>query len=152
MLNAREVFARVHKLDAFRAMKESDFREVDYVQEFTPAAGGVPTVNVPQPFPGGAIILGITAAAVVPGIAAPAGGLNRQFFKIDFGFSGGEAIVIGGPVLADALLGGGEQNIFPLKELVMAPNQAINCRVANMTAGLLTVNVVYHCLVYRFAS
>ncbi len=152
MLNAREVFARVHKLDAFKNMKESDFRELDYAQEFTPAAGAVPTVNTPQAFPGGAIILGITAAACVPGIAAPTGGNNRQFFKIDFSFSQGEAIIVGGPVLADALLGGGELNIFPSKELVMAPNQSINCRVANMTAGSLTVNVVYHCLVYRFAS
>jgi hypothetical protein len=34
----------------------------------------------------------------------------------------------------------------------VAPNQLINCRVANITTGLLTVQIAYHCLVYRFAS
>ena len=152
MLNAREVIARVTKLDAFKKMKESDFKLVVYNQDFTPAAGGVPTISTPQAFANGAIILGITAAACVPNSATLPTGNNRQAFKVDFSYTGGEALVVGGPVFADALLGGGDQNIFPLKELILAPTQAILARVANMTSGLLSVGIAYHCLTYRFAS
>lgn len=151
MINASQAFHRLKTLEAFKRMKETDFRPLTFVQTFTPATGAVPTANAPQAFPGGAIILGITASAFAPG-AAVAAGRNRQLFAIDFSFSNNEAIIVGGPVVADALLGGGEQDVFPTKEMIMAPNQSVGCRVANLTAGALTVHVCYHCLVYRFAS
>jgi len=150
MLNASQVFQRVRKLAAFKDMQESDFAGKYYGQTFTPAANNVVTPFVGRPFPSGAIILGITASAFVPGVAATAqGGRNRQLFRIDFAYQGGEGLVLDGPVMADALLGGGETDIFPARELIVVPNQLINCRVANITTGLLTVDVVYHCLVYR---
>ncbi len=151
MLNAREVFARVKKLAAFKDMQESDFRVVVYNQTFTPASGGAPTAFVPQVFPGGAIVLGITAGGATPGVAPPTGN-NRQAFQADFSYTGGETLVIGGPANADALMGGGDSNIFPLKELVIAPNQQILARVANLTNVALTLSICYHCLVYRFAT
>ncbi len=154
MLNATQVWHRLKTLDAFKQMRESDFRPLVYVQTFTPASGGTPTANTPQVFPGGAIILGITASAYVPGVAAASGQSqrNRQLFEIDFAYSNNEGLVIAGPAMADALLGGGENDVFPATELIMAPNQSINCRVSNLTTDSLTVHVVYHCLVYRFAS
>jgi hypothetical protein len=151
MINASQAFHRLRTLEAFKRMKETDFRPLTFVQTFTPATGGAPTASAPQSFPGGAIILGITASAFVPG-AAVAAGRNRQLFSIDFSFSNNEAIIVGGPVVADALLGGGEQDVFTTKEMIMAPNQSVGARVANLTAGALTVHVCYHCLVYRFAQ
>ena len=148
MLNMREVLARVSKLQGYTNMKDSDYRQVVYCQKFSPAAGGAPTANTPQPFPVGAIVIGILGSATIPG-AAPMAGRGRQCFEVDFGFTGGESLTIGGPVLADALLGGGDADIFPSKELVMAPNQQLTCRVANVTNGLLDVYIAYHCLVYR---
>jgi hypothetical protein len=154
MINAAQAFQRIRKLKAFSKMQPTDFRAAYYAQTFTPASGGTPTANQLQQFPGGAIILGITASAYVPGVAANGGqsARNRQLFSIDFSYSNNEALVIGGPVNADALLGGGDADVFPATELIMAPNQSINCRVANLTTGSLVVHVVYHCLVYRFAS
>lgn len=151
MLNAREVFARVKRLKAFAGMEESDFRALYYKQEFTPAAGGAPTVAQWQPFPNGGIVLGITASAFVPN-AAPAAGRQRHLFQIDFNYTGNEALIVNGPVCADALMGGGDSDLFPLRELILAPSQQIMCRTANNTNGPLTVHVVYHTLVYRLAA
>lgn len=152
MINASQALQRIKRLAAFRKMEPTDFRTAIYGQKFTPAAG-VLTANQLQQFPGGAIILGITAGAFVPSAAANGqSGRNRQLFAIDFAYSNNEALVIGGPLLADSLLGGGESDIFPATELVMAPNQSINCRVQNLTTGALEVHVAYHTLVYRFAS
>jgi hypothetical protein len=151
MINATQAYHRLRTLEAFKRMKETDFRPLTFVQIFTPPTGAVPTASTPQSFPGGAIILGITAGAFVPG-ATPSANRGRQLFSVDFSFSNQEAIIVGGPVVADALLGGGESDIFPTKEMIMAPNQQVGCRVANLTDGPLTVHVCYHTLVYRFAS
>jgi hypothetical protein len=153
MLNTQVVLQRVRKLAAFQNMNESDFRAAYFGQEFTPPAGGVPTAYRPRQFPNGAIIIGISASAYVPGgDAAAQSARNRQLFSIDFAYNGGEALVIDGPMSADALLGGGDSDNFPVKELIMAPNQSLSCRVANLTTGPLTVDVCYTCLVYRFAG
>lgn len=153
MINASQALQRIKRLSAFRKMEPTDFRTALFGQIFTPAAGGEPTANQAQPFPGGAIVLGITASAYVPSVGPTGqGGRNRQLFTIDFQYTNNEALLIGGPLLADAVLGGGDSDIFPATELVMAPNQMINCRVGNVTTGALTVHVVYHTLVYRFAS
>jgi hypothetical protein len=148
MLNIREVLSRVLKLEAFRQMHESDFRQIVYGQEFTPAAGQSSPAT-PRNFPAGAIVYGITAAAFVPA-SALSGGRNRQGFQLDFAYNGGEKITVDGPISADALLGGGDSNIFPAKELVMGANQQIICTAKNITSAALTIDVSYHCLVYRF--
>jgi hypothetical protein len=57
-----------------------------------------------------------------------------------------------GPLCADAVLGGGDADIFPAKELVLLPNQQIVCTINNVTNGSLTVDVAYHALIYRFQS
>lgn len=153
MLNAREVFSRVKRLKAFKDMEESDFRSLYYKQEFTPAAGGAPTVQQGQSFPNGGIVLGITASAFIPNAAPLAtSGRLRHLFQIDFSYTGNEALVVNGPVTADSLMGGGDSDLFPLRELILAPNQQILCRTANNTNGALTVHVIYHTLVYRLAS
>lgn len=150
MLNSQQVWLRVRKLRAFSQLNEFDFRPVYYKQAFAPAAG-VTTAYSPQDFPNGAIIIGITAAAHVAG-AAPATGqsaANRQLFGIDFQFSNTDAIVVNGPVNADALLGGGENNIFPAREIIIPPGSKVNCRVENYTNAALVIHVVYHALAYR---
>jgi hypothetical protein len=150
MLNIREVLARVLKMEAYRNMHESDFRQGVFGQNFTPAAGSVAPTQ-PRTFPGGAIVYGITAGAYVPASAIGTG-RNRQAFRVTLAYSSGEGIVMDGPILADALLGGGDADIFPAKELVLLPNQQINCTIENVTSGLLTVDVAYHALIYRFQS
>lgn len=148
MLNVKEILGRVGLLAGYTNMKPSDWREVDYVQKFTPATGGEPTAAVQQPFPTGAIICAVLGSAFVPN-GPPLAFRGRQCFTVDFSFTGGETWIIGGPVLADALLGGGDAATFPLKEQVMAPNQMVLCRVGNVTNGALEVHIVYRCLIYR---
>lgn len=150
MLNSQQVWSRVRKLKAFSQLSEFDFRPVYFVQKFTPAANDVPTAWVSQPFPNGAIILGITASGFVPGAAANGqGNRNRQLFGIDFQFSNTDAIIVNGPVAADALLGGGDADVFPSREIIIAPSSQVNCRTTNYTTGLLSVHVAYHVLSYR---
>jgi len=153
MLNFLQVFSRLKKLPAYQNKKESDYSSQVFVQRFFPAAGGAPTAFDARPFPIGAIVLGITASAFVPGAAATGQSeRNRQLFAIDFAYQGGDAIVLDGPVQADALLGGGEENIFPAKEMIIKATQSLQCRVANLTTGALTVDVAYHCVVDRSAA
>ena len=150
MLNFHQVFARLKKLPAYQNKREEDFKPQVFGQQFFPPAGGAVTAFDARPFPVGAIILGITAGAFVPGAAATGqSARNRQLFAIDFAYQGGDAMVIDGPIQADALLGGGEENIFPTKEMIIKATQALQCRVANLTSGSLTVDVAYHCVVDR---
>jgi hypothetical protein len=154
MISAQVAMAYLKKwVPGYENLKESDYREADFGQKFTPPAGGELTSYQPRPFPNAAIILGITASAYVPNVAASGNsGRNRQLFLIDFAHQGGEALVIDGPILADALMGGGDNDHFPNKVLVVEKGQVINCRTANITTGDLVVHVAYHCLVYRFAG
>ncbi len=153
MLNFLQVFSRLKKLPAYANKREEDFKSQVFCQRFFPAAGGDPTAFDARPFPIGAIVLGITASAFVPSSAPTAQtARNRQLFAIDFAYQGGDAIVIDGPVQADALLGGGEENIFPSKEMIIKATQSLQCRVANLTNGSLTVDVAYHCVIDRNAA
>ena len=150
MLNPTQVLQRLKLRPAWKGKTEIDFRILVYAQIFNPPAGAAPTANSAMMFPDGAAVLGITASAFVPTVAATGqGSRNRQLFLIDFAFVNNDAIVVGGPIMADALLGGGESDIFPAQEIVVGPSQQINCRVANLTTGALTVHVAYHCLVPR---
>lgn len=156
MINAQQAIIRCKKLPEFKGMKEEDYRSAVYVQTFTPGVDGEITGFQPRQFPNGAIVLMIAASASVdPGEGGGADAQasnNRHLFKIDFAYTGGEAIVIDGPVLADALMGGGDLSHFPAKELVIKENQNLNCRVQNVSGQEITVDVAYHCLVYRYAS
>ncbi|HEU0081841.1 MAG TPA: hypothetical protein VFQ87_03140 [Bradyrhizobium sp.] len=154
MLNVTQVLGRVLKLPDFRKVDASAFRLAVYAQTFTPDVDGTPTPYARRDFPNGAIIIGIDASACVPGGGASGqSSRNRQLFGLDFAYNGGEALVIDGPVNADALLGGGDNGQFPAKELIIAPNAAITCRAANLAgAAGLTVSVAYHTLIYRLAG
>jgi len=156
MINAQQAINRLKKSKEHKDLREEDYRAAVYVQTFTPGVDGEITGFQPRQFPNGAIILMIAASASVdPGEGGGAdaqAGNNRNLFKIDFSYTGGEALVIDGPVLADALMGGGDLSHFPAKELVIKENQNLNCRVQNMAAQEMTVDVAYHCLVYRYAS
>lgn len=154
MLNWNQTWMRLKRQAAYRKNNESDFRPMVYVQSFSPSPGGDAGANQAMSFPGGAIILGITASCYVPTEAAATGqsSKNRQLFTLNFSYSNNESLTPGGPVLADVLLGGGDANQFPSRELVMAPNQQINCQVGNITNSAIVVHVAYHCMVYRYAS
>jgi hypothetical protein len=153
MLNWAHVWTRLKRLPAFAQMHESDFRPITYVQTFAGLGSLVTSANVIQAFPGGAIILGISAGAYLIGQAPDAQtARNRQLFSLNLSYSNNESLTPGGPVLADVLMGGGDANVFPSRELVMAPNQQLNCQAGNLTTGSITVQVAYHSMVYRFAS
>jgi len=150
MLNFQVVFGRLKKLAAYANKKESDFRIAVYNQEFTPSEDGTITPLAERKFPNGGVILGIAADAAVSGGATPN---NRSLFGLDFQYAGGEALVIDGPVIASALMGGGNDTQFPAKEIIVNPTQAISCRAVNL-AGLtgLKINVAYHVAIDRYAG
>jgi len=133
-------------------MSENDFREVVICQKFENLVAQQVTAATPQTFPGGAVILGVTATGFQNNVAILGqSGNNRQCFGLGFDYTTNEALVINGPVAADALLGGGDGTIFPAKELILQPNQALLVKAANYTSGVLTVHIAYHCLMYRFS-
>ncbi len=153
MTSSTAAWGRVRKMKAFSRMQESDFRPIVFNQAVTVAAGQTSSAQA-QNFPGGAIILGICANCYVNAVAPATGqsSRNRQLFGLNFAYTNNESLTPGGPVNADALLGGGDDTIFPSRELIIAPNQAIQMQAANYTTSSLVIHVVYHCLVYRYAS
>lgn len=153
MISVAAAWGRLRQLQAFSSLRDADFRPCVYSQAFTALASGAQSSAQAMTFPGGAVILGITANGYVP--SAAIGGQafnNRQNFGLNFAYTTGESLTPTGPVIADALLGGGEDTIFPVKELVLAPNQALLTTVQNFSTATLTVHVLYHCLIYRFAQ
>jgi hypothetical protein len=154
MISIERAWPRVRELPQFKNFRLSDFRTLTFGQQMpvgvAPAAVGPTTQN----FPGGAIILGVSASAV-PGPLAPAAAdafLYRKTFGITFGYTNGESLTPGGPIMADALMGGGDGTVWPTKEIVVAPNQGIQATVANFCTTALLVHIAYHCLVWRSAS
>lgn len=155
--------------------KAADFRYIAYCQKFeTVAAGSVtggatPSTSITpgaatgptlQTFPAGAVILGITAAGVQAQTTTSAfqyassftQGL-RNMFALAFQYTNDEVITPNGPVLAEALLGGGEENIFPSREIVIAPSQGILATVQSYTISPpMNVHLVYHSMVLRTAN
>lgn len=117
-----------------------------------------------QNFPSGAVVLGITAAAyedqqldnaAVLAVAPSYSSGRRDLFGISFQYSGDEQITPNGLTMAEPLLGSGYDTIFPAKELLIPPSQAILCAVASLvpsTLPNLSINVVYHCMVPRAAN
>jgi hypothetical protein len=154
MISARAALQELKRLEAFARYTDQDFRPMVYVQKFAGVAAGATSAATQQQFSNGAIILGVTANCYVAGAAAATGqsANNRQLFGLGFAFSTGDAIVPGGPVQADILLGSGEDTIFPSRAIPIAPNQSLTATVENLTSSILTVHIAYHCLVYRFAA
>jgi hypothetical protein len=166
MIRWREAYERQKDSPEFKryfgqgkVMPAYAFRPLVFGQSFTLAAG---TTSAPtnQPFPMGAIILGITASAFqgVTGVAAYANVPSfswgrRDLFDLAFSYSGDENLTPGGPIRAEALLGGGFATIFPGRELLIAPSQNILATVRNRAvAPDLIVDIAYHTMVPRAVS
>lgn len=172
MIRWREAYERVSQTPEFvqyfgARLKASAFRFLAYSQQFTAVAaastvGTFGTVSGPtlQTFPAGAIILGITAAAMQAQVttgsytyqpsATPG---RRDLFGLSLKYTNDELITPNGVTQADALLGSGSDTIFPGKEIMMPPSQGLLCGVASLTvAPTLSVTVVYHCMVPRTAN
>lgn len=163
MISWHVAYARQHKSPQFiqyfgdsKAMPPSAFRPLHYGQAFQLAAGATsPPTN--QNFPAGAIVLGITASAFQAQVTTGAFQYSpsqtfgrRDLFALSFQYTNDELITPGGPVSAEALLGGGMDTIFPARELLIAPSQGVLCTVLNRTvAPDIFVDVVYHCMVPR---
>lgn len=143
----------------------SAFRYLAYTQAMGAAAGSASPISgfgatvgpVQQNFPAGAVILGITATAYQEqtttgayqyGASSTPG--RRDLFGLAFQYTNDEVITPGGLVLANALLGDGEDTIFPGKELLIPPSQGLLASVASHTvAPSLFVHIVYHAMVPR---
>jgi hypothetical protein len=151
MISIERAWPRVRELPQFKTFRLSDFRTLTFGQPFT--VGNAATVGpTTQNFPGGAIILGISATATPSAAGASDAFLYRKGFGLTFGYTNGESLTPGGPINADALMGGGDGTVWPTKEIVVAPNQGINCTVVNNLSTSLLVQIAYHCLVWRSAS
>jgi len=151
MISIERAWPRIRELPQFRNFRLSDFRTLTFGQQFTVASS---TTSGPttQNFPGGAIILGVAASATPSTPGAVDAFLYRKAFGITFGYTNGESLTPGGPIAADALMGGGDGTVWPTKELVIAPSQGIQATVQNFSTTSLLVQIAYHCLVWRSAS
>ncbi len=159
----KQYFQRVLPMEAFRFLA--------YSQKFESVPGaavagvfGSPTGPLQQNFPSGAVILGITAGAyqaqqlenaAVLAYAPSYSAGRRDLFGLSFQYTGDEQITPNGLTMAEPLLGSGYDTIFPAKELLIPPSQGILCAVASLvptTLPVLSIAVVYHCMVPRAAN
>lgn len=124
----------------------------------SPVAGfGQPVGPSQQNFPAGAVVLGISATAfqeqetdgsyTYAPWSAPG---RRDLFGLSFSYTNDEQITPGGLTLANALLGDGDDTVFPGRELLIPPSQGILCTAASFTvAPSLYVQIVFHSMVPR---
>ena len=182
MIQWRAAFERLRESQEFREyfaagrnIKMSDFRPIVYCQRFddVPAAtvtgGATPTSSFTpgapqgptlQNFPSGGIVLGITAAAAQPQTTTSAFTYAPSFtagrrdqFALSFKYTNDEEITPGGPCLADALLGGGDENIFPIREIVIRPSQGLLATVESYQVDPpQNVHICYHTMIPKVAS
>ena len=154
MVSFAAAFPRLKRLSAFSRLAETDFRPMVYPITFSAIASGADSSALPQVFSGGAIILGVTSSAYVASTAAASQPAKaRQFYGLSFSMTNGDSYTGGTFVNAEALLGGGEDNtLFPLREIVMAPNQQLNAQARNFSTSSIIVTVAYHCMIYRVAG
>lgn len=174
MIKWREAYERIKDLPQFiqyfkKALPMGDFRFLAYSQRFDAVPGaatagvlGIPVGPLAQNFPSGAVILGITAAGYQEQQSAAAASYppslsagRRDLFALSFQYSGTEQLTANGLTMAEPLLGSGYDTIFPAKELLIPPSQAILCAVATLSPSSLpaiSVVVVYHCMVPRAAN
>lgn len=152
MISPDAAWRRLSNYPMFRGMKLSDFRPIAFGQLFQPTS--LQTLGpIRRDFPGGAVVLGITGGAIENGAAfANDSTNNRTAFAAEFAYTNDEVISPGGPIMAEALIGGADSCQFPPREIVVAPTQGINTRIQNLTTTTLDVHLAYHCLVWRFAS
>lgn len=180
MVKWREAYERLVKAPAFRNFfgvnglpSMHDFRYIIFSHQqlsttpLTPsaaAAGGAPGVAVgplQMNFPAGAIILGVTSGAfqAQQAAAAPNPPYNpsvnpgrRDLYTLQFQYTSDEQLTANGGVMADALLGGGDETICPAKEIMIPPSQSILITAASLVAlggQNLFVHVAFHCMVPR---
>lgn len=180
MIKWREAYERLRPTDAFKAyfnnLAPTDFRFIVFsnatlaATPLTPsaaAAGGTPGTSVgpiQQNFPSGAVILGVTAAAYQaqqaaaapnPPYAPSASDGRRDLFALAFQYTSDEQLTANGLTIAEALLGGGMDTIFPARELLIPPSQSILITAASLVATggqNLFANVAFHCMVPRMAA
>lgn len=154
MISFNAAWERLKLLPMFKKMSPSDFRPIVFPLVQT-VAGSATIGPIKRDFPGGAIILGVTASATQSGapavVTTQADGLRSQF-ALDMAYSNDEQIVPGALLSAEALLGAGKETQFPPRELVCAPTQGINVRFQNLTSTSLLIHLGFHCMVWRFAS
>lgn len=171
MINWDAAYERLRVTPAFTAafgklLPKQAFRAINYTRKFEGVAAAS-TVGVPgttsgpllQTFPAGAVILGITAAAIQAQITtgsftyAPSFTPGRRdLFALSFAYTSDEQITADGLTMAEALLGSGENTIFPSKELLIPPSQGILVSCASLTVGpTISAHVVFHCEVPRAA-
>lgn len=180
MIKWREAYERLRPTDAFNAYfnnkKSTDFRFLVFsnptlaATPLTPSAnatGGIPGTAVgplQMNFPSGAVVLGVTAAAYQAQQAAAAPNVpyapsasdgRRDLFALAFQYTSDEQLTANGLTIAEALLGGGIETIFPARELLIPPSQSILITAASLVASggqNLFVNCAFHCMVPRMAA
>jgi hypothetical protein len=171
MITWNAAYGRLLKTKEFRAyfgsrLKMEDFRSISFAQALPAVATIAATAFGPlrRDFPSGAIVLGVTASAFQAPYVIGAGTQNvipsvspglRNLFRLNFQYSGNEVITPDGPISAEALMGNGYDTIFPAREWVIPPSQAILVSGTTLAQGALGVatpmliDIVYHCMVPR---
>jgi hypothetical protein len=155
MVSIERAWARVQaqikagNLDEYKGVSLEQLRFLVFGQTLVVSAAVGTVGPVANQFPEGAIILGITATSFTTTPAANNAFLMRKGFALSFAFAGGDSITPGGPITAEALLGTGEQSIFPSKELIIRPAQSILATGQNLTSDNITIEIAYHSLVRR---
>lgn len=125
----------------------------------SPVSGfGQPVGPSQQNFPAGAVILGISSTAFQEQVgdntayqyapfSAPG---RRDLYGLAFSYTNDENITPNGLTLANALLGDGDDTVFPGRELLIPPSQGLLCTAASFTvAPSLYVQIVFHSMVPR---
>jgi hypothetical protein len=148
-----------------RPPPSSAFRYIAYSLLLGPCTGNASPVTgfgatvgpTQQNFPAGAVVLGISATAfqeqetdgnyTYAPFSCPG---RRDLFGLSFSYTNDEQITPGGLTLANALLGDGDDTVFPARELLIPPSQGILTSAASFTvAPSLFVQVVFHSMVPR---
>lgn len=137
-------------------VKAGDLRYLIFVQNFVVAATVDPNNPtrvgpIPQNFPGGSIVFGLTSSSTPrTQPAIPTLG-PRERFRVRFNYSTNESLSTD-LAIADAVTGSGRESIVPVKEVYLPPQQNILATVENLTTEDLLVSIGYHTLTWRYAQ
>jgi len=71
---------------------------------------------------------------------------------IEMEYANNERIISGGRVIASAVFGNGQYSEYPVKELVVPPNQTVLTTFENLATTPIFVTITFDCLVPRLAS
>lgn len=156
MISIERAWPRIRQNPQFKNFELADFRTMAFGQQLSCPAGAGSTPGSIGPstrnFPGGAIILGVTASATPSTFGAGDAFLYRKSFALQFGYTNGESLSSGDFISADALTGGGDGTTWPTKEIVVAPNQGIQATANCYITTALLIQITYHAVVWRTAS